>query len=172
MFSWWHPLKILIRLRECAGWSESSLGAHIQRYVFWRWGSNVFSWCTIYVLLHPVCPYNMKCFLESRKNWRYVYMYGKETIKFGMASLLTFFFLSDFHRMSDAFKQSSLYSLCSEEKKRHCRHNGATTSRRYCDIESMLLHCYATTLLRHWKDVVATLCDDVTATLKRRCCTV
>ena len=28
--------KILIRLRKCAGWSESSLGAHVQRYVFWR----------------------------------------------------------------------------------------------------------------------------------------
>ena len=27
------PVKILIRLRECAGWSESSLGADIQRYV-------------------------------------------------------------------------------------------------------------------------------------------
>ena len=29
------PVKILIRLRECAVWSESSLGADIQRYVFW-----------------------------------------------------------------------------------------------------------------------------------------
>ena len=27
-------VKILIRLRECAVWSESSLGAHIRRYVF------------------------------------------------------------------------------------------------------------------------------------------
>ena len=26
-------VRILIRLRECAGWSESSLGAHVQRYV-------------------------------------------------------------------------------------------------------------------------------------------
>ena len=34
------PVKILIRLRECAGWSESSLGAHVRRYVFWRCGSN------------------------------------------------------------------------------------------------------------------------------------
>ena len=32
------PVKILIRLRECAGWSESSLGAHVQRYVFCRCG--------------------------------------------------------------------------------------------------------------------------------------
>ena len=34
-------VKILIRLRECAVWSESSLGAHVQRYVFWHYGSNV-----------------------------------------------------------------------------------------------------------------------------------
>ena len=30
-------VKILIRLRESAGWSESSLGAHIRTYVFWHW---------------------------------------------------------------------------------------------------------------------------------------
>ena len=35
-----YPLKILISLRECAGWSESSLGAHTWRYVFWHYGSN------------------------------------------------------------------------------------------------------------------------------------
>ena len=29
-------VKIQISLRECAGWSESSLGLHVQRYVFWR----------------------------------------------------------------------------------------------------------------------------------------
>ena len=34
------PVKILIRLRVCAGWSESSLGAHFRRYVFQRYGSN------------------------------------------------------------------------------------------------------------------------------------
>ena len=33
-------VKILIRLCECAGWSESSLGTHVQRYVFWRCGWN------------------------------------------------------------------------------------------------------------------------------------
>ena len=30
------PVKILIRLRECAGWSESPLGAHVRRYFSWR----------------------------------------------------------------------------------------------------------------------------------------
>ena len=28
-----HPVKILIRLCECSGWSESSLGAHVHRYL-------------------------------------------------------------------------------------------------------------------------------------------
>ena len=32
------PMKALIRMRECAGWSESSLGGHIQKYIFWRRG--------------------------------------------------------------------------------------------------------------------------------------
>ena len=36
-----HTMKILIRLRKCAGWSKSSLCAHIQRYVFLRWGSDL-----------------------------------------------------------------------------------------------------------------------------------
>ena len=35
-------VKIRIRLRECAGWSESSLGAHVRRYVFCRFGPNTF----------------------------------------------------------------------------------------------------------------------------------
>ena len=30
------PVKILIRLRESAGGSESSLGAHLQMYAYWR----------------------------------------------------------------------------------------------------------------------------------------
>ena len=33
------PVKILIRLRECAGWSESSLGARVCGCVIWRWSS-------------------------------------------------------------------------------------------------------------------------------------
>ena len=33
--------RILIRLRECAGWSVSSLGAYVRKYVFWRCGSYV-----------------------------------------------------------------------------------------------------------------------------------
>ena len=30
------PAKIQIRLRNCAVWSGSSLGAHVWRYIFWR----------------------------------------------------------------------------------------------------------------------------------------
>ena len=37
------PLKIQIRLPESTGWSESSLGAHVRRYIFWCCGS----WCGI-----------------------------------------------------------------------------------------------------------------------------
>ena len=29
------PAEILIRLRECSRWSESSLSAHVQKHVFW-----------------------------------------------------------------------------------------------------------------------------------------
>ena len=35
------PMKILMRLCECAGWSESSLGADFRRYVYLRCGSDV-----------------------------------------------------------------------------------------------------------------------------------
>ena len=34
-------VKILIRLRECAGWSESSLIAHVRMYVFSHCGSDI-----------------------------------------------------------------------------------------------------------------------------------
>ena len=33
------PVKILGRVREGTGWSECSLDAHVQRYVFWHCGS-------------------------------------------------------------------------------------------------------------------------------------
>ena len=35
------PVKILIRPQEYASWSESWLGAHDRRYIFWHWGSNL-----------------------------------------------------------------------------------------------------------------------------------
>ena len=43
-------VKILIRLRECTGWFESSLGAHVRRYVFWRCGSFHFQGGSCYCL--------------------------------------------------------------------------------------------------------------------------
>ena len=33
-------VKILIRLHECAGWSESLMGAYVWMYIFWHCGSN------------------------------------------------------------------------------------------------------------------------------------
>ena len=44
------PVEILIRLREGAGWSESSLGAHVRKYVLWRWGSCIHGNC-----LYSIC---------------------------------------------------------------------------------------------------------------------
>ena len=41
-------VKILIRLRECALWSESSLGVHVRRYVVSRFG--LFSDLSFYLL--------------------------------------------------------------------------------------------------------------------------
>ena len=38
-----HQMKLLIRLCKCAGWSESTLGAHARMYVFWYWGSFIFN---------------------------------------------------------------------------------------------------------------------------------
>ena len=37
-------MKVLIRLCECADWSECSLVVHVRRYVFWRCGSYIYSW--------------------------------------------------------------------------------------------------------------------------------
>ena len=52
-------VKILIRLRECAVWSESSLGAHVRRYISWRFGSNI-----------------LFCRTASSMHWSYITCYG------------------------------------------------------------------------------------------------
>ena len=40
-------VKILIRLRECASWSDSSFGGiYAQKYIFWRYSS-----CNTYILM-------------------------------------------------------------------------------------------------------------------------
>ena len=44
------PVKILIRLRECAGWSESSPGTYVRRYISSRCGSNTCSYTQTLVL--------------------------------------------------------------------------------------------------------------------------
>ena len=48
-------VKILIRLRNCAGWSDSSLGAHVQkeRFLTLRFVcSRVISWSVTFISLH------------------------------------------------------------------------------------------------------------------------
>ena len=44
-------MKLPIRLHECAGWSESSVGAHVRRYVFWRCVLSIY----FYLLQHHTC---------------------------------------------------------------------------------------------------------------------
>ena len=59
-------INILNRLRECAGWSESPLGAHVQRYAFWHNGIFVFYHTSrkhTYIILTPLNP----TFIKS--NW-------------------------------------------------------------------------------------------------------
>ena len=64
----WHPkmrpVKILISLRECAGWSESSLGSKIRRCIFWH--SRLFR-CYKYFWDKPFTYYNIKI---SKRNLR------------------------------------------------------------------------------------------------------
>ena len=55
-------VKILIRLRECAGWSESSLGAHVRRYVVWHCGS-IQLCCTKYLALSSQI-WDQECFKD------------------------------------------------------------------------------------------------------------
>ena len=44
-----YPIKIMTRMLECAGWSESSLDVHDWRYVFSRGGSFVFfDFCALF----------------------------------------------------------------------------------------------------------------------------
>ena len=47
-------VKILIRLPECAGWSESSLCTYVRMYVFWRRCSGNLKWCPYIDLLMSV----------------------------------------------------------------------------------------------------------------------
>ena len=75
------PVKILIRLRECAGWSESLLGTHIQRYIFGCCGSHVL---TTLQPLYNTARYNMvmditrikdgsqKC-IDYIEKWPYIF---------------------------------------------------------------------------------------------------
>ena len=52
--------KILIRLCECAGWSESLLGADVRRYVFWRNGLFISTVYHYMVDIHESCCVTFK----------------------------------------------------------------------------------------------------------------
>ena len=58
-----HLAEILIRLRECADWSEYSLGAHVRRYVFCQCDSSYNE--TAQCALH--CPITWKDLLLGYK---------------------------------------------------------------------------------------------------------
>ena len=60
-------VKFLIILRKLAGWSESSLGAHIRRYDFWRCGSLEYHLFFCFVLKHISCVCKVVCFSYSDK---------------------------------------------------------------------------------------------------------
>ena len=67
-------VKIQIRLRECAVWSESSLGAHVRRYTFWHCGSNRLDSSFYYNIL-----LNYTCYSQSDLvNWQLVTHWNKE----------------------------------------------------------------------------------------------
>ena len=55
--------KILIRHCECAGWSESSLGPHVRRYVFWCRGSIWF----YLAIFHSHSLLEISCVTRHRK---------------------------------------------------------------------------------------------------------
>ena len=74
-----YPVNILIRLREYAGWYESSSGAHVVMFVFWRCG-------TVHVL-------SVRFYLIKECDWHYSISRHRGTSPWGM-DLRT---LSNFH---------------------------------------------------------------------------
>ena len=62
-------VKILIRMRECAGWSESSLYAHFQRYVFWCYVSYIYNWASAWQNQQNVRPAKIQISLGIRPAW-------------------------------------------------------------------------------------------------------
>ena len=60
------PVKILIRLCECAVWSESSLGAHVERYVFWR----ISSYCVWKLAKQGITQELKSCINISIRVWK------------------------------------------------------------------------------------------------------
>ena len=67
------PWNILIRLHECAGWSESSLDAHVRRYFFTNCGTYLSSvenklWACPYYYLHVLIFLKLDGRMANRVN--------------------------------------------------------------------------------------------------------
>ena len=67
------PVKIMIRLREYTGLSESSLGTCVQKYAFWRCGSFI---CLSMIALKPVVCAHFKQIDNSSMGWHSGPIYG------------------------------------------------------------------------------------------------
>ena len=57
----------LIRLRGCAGWFESSLGAHMKRYVFSHLGSFIIGFLIAVYMYWLVWPWSETDVIQSKK---------------------------------------------------------------------------------------------------------
>ena len=62
-------VKILIRLCKCTAWSESLLGTHVRRYVFWFYGLYIEGWAQDYgnsnIFLKPLFRGNLDPFVNN-----------------------------------------------------------------------------------------------------------
>ena len=79
-----HSVKILIRLCKCAGWSESLLGAHIQRYVFWYCGYVFICMCLL-------------CVQQVGKGGMFVFLFSGQSFIFPLTLLC---FSLNFHLLA------------------------------------------------------------------------
>ena len=94
-----HPLKVLVRLRECAGSSESSLGAHVRRYIFWRWGSFLLIRLTFVVCLDFLINYRLESLCEKLKDWMSNSVDPDETAQWAVSSGSTLFAKAYYYRL-------------------------------------------------------------------------
>ena len=71
-------VKILIRPRERAGWSESSPGAYFRRYVFWHCDTNG---DTVDIFIFGIFPQTRCCYVFNEvRAWNFLIAVLKESI--------------------------------------------------------------------------------------------